>query len=333
MKYYIPPPDFDNVSFDLKNFTSTRSNLPSYIKLDDMLRWISENFNRLKKPLSAQGDQWLDIDFICRRGVLRTLLCTPYKKKDKWIICAAKYRGTIYLCEFYTNERERQHANKTAEEKFGSWGRKFEQYMVADQPSHKPDPSVPLNECAKFHCIFKANFGDHSLLYVAEIDGILSEQCITDTLIGKTFELIELKTMSMEQYNAIGTVGGKYDTIFVEKAISWWSQNYLAKVEKIICGLRKQWEVKAIKEYPTHNLLKLSKPCCNSDKCKMFCKMFLDNVKRIVIKDYSECMYKFYFDGSSDVINYSEIASNDETYHFFQSSFVHKAEYYNSTFQ
>ncbi|CAL1688528.1 unnamed protein product [Lasius platythorax] len=300
MKYYIPPPDFDNVSFDLnKNFTSTRYKPTSYNKLDDVLRWISENFNLLEKLLSAQGGQWLDIDFICRRGVLKTLLCTPYKKKDKWIICAGKYRGTIYLCEFYTSEREHKYVNATAEDKqFGSWGYKFEQYMVADQPSHKPDPSVPLNECEKFHCIFKANFGDHSLLYAAEID-----------------------------------VGGKYGTILVKKAITWWSQNYLAGVERLICGLRnEQGEVKVIKEYPTHYLSELSKPY-NLGKCKMFCKIFLDNVKKIVTKDYNECMYKFYFDGSSDVINYSEIASNDEMYFFLKPWFVDKAENYNSTFQ
>lgn len=65
--------------------------------------------------------------------------------------------------------------------------------------------------------------------------------------------------------------------------------------------------------------------------CKMFCKTFLDNVKKIVIKDHNECMYKFYFDGSSD-INYSEIAPNDEMYSFLKPWFVYKAENYN-TFQ
>lgn len=77
----------------------------------------------------------------------------------------------------------------------------------------------------------------------------------------------------------------------------------------------------------------LLQPCCNVDKCKMFCKIFLDNVKKIVTKDHNECMYKFYFDASNNVINYSEEAPNDEIYIFLKSWFVKKAEKYNDTFQ
>lgn len=74
----------------------------------------------------------MDADFICRRGALKTLLCTPYEKYENWIIFASKYRGTIYLCEFYTPEKEQRHVNaSTQERRFSSWGYKFEQYMVA----------------------------------------------------------------------------------------------------------------------------------------------------------------------------------------------------------
>ncbi|KAM0732694.1 Decapping and exoribonuclease protein [Formica fusca] len=206
--------------------------------------------------------------------------------------------------------------------------------MVADQPSHKPNTSVPVNECEKFHCVIKANFGDHSLLYEAKIDAISSPQPITDTLIGKTIELIELKRLPMKVYNEIGTVlYDKYGTIPLKTVIGWWSQNYLAGIERVIFGLKNRYgKVKMIKEHPTQNLPELSKPCCNVGKCKKFCKIFLDNVKKIVIKDYNECMYKFYYDASNDVINYSEEASNDEMY-FLKSWFVEKAENYNSTFQ
>lgn len=336
MKYYVPPSDPDNVSFDLNKIsTSTRYKPTSYIKLDNILRWISDNFNLLEKPLSREG-QWLDTDFICGRGALKTILCTPYERSKNWIICASKYRGTIYLCEFYTNEKEHRHVNVTTQEKqFISWGYKFKKYMVADQPSHKPNTSVPVNKCEKFHCVIKANFGDHSLLYEAKIDAISSPQPITDTLIGKTIELIELKTLPMKVYNEIGTVlYDKYGTIPLKTVIRWWSQNYLAGIERLICGLKNRyWEVKMIKEHPMQILPELSKPCCNVGKCKKFCKIFLDNVKKIVIKDYNECMYKFYYDASNDVINYSEEASNDEMYFFLKSWFVEKAENYNSTFQ
>ncbi|XP_050448580.1 decapping and exoribonuclease protein-like [Cataglyphis hispanica] len=336
LKYYVPPPDFDNVSFNLnKDSTATRYKPTSYIKLDDILTWISDNFNLLEKPLSQEG-QWLDTDFICRRGALKTILCTPYEKYENWIIYASKYRGTIYLCEFYTHEKEQRHVNaSTQERRLSSWGYKFEQYMVADQPTHKPDISVPLNECEKFHCVIKANFDHYSLLYEAEIDGISSEQPITDTLTDKTIELIELKTFPLKFYNEIGTEQNKkYGTIPIKKAITWWSQNYLAGIERLICGLKNRFgKVIKIKEHSTQNLPELSKPRCNINSCKLYLKLFLDNLKKIVIKDYNECMYKFYYDAPNNVVKYSEEASNDEMYLFLKPEFIKKAENYNNTFQ
>lgn len=59
LKYYIPPPDFNNVNYDLnENIASTRCKPRSYVKLDDILKWILDNFNkRLEKPLSTQ-ERW-----------------------------------------------------------------------------------------------------------------------------------------------------------------------------------------------------------------------------------------------------------------------------------
>jgi len=74
----------------------------------------------------------LDIDFISSRGVIKTILSSPYTEHKEFIICATKYRGTIYLCNFYTDEKEYYHVTATMLEKqITSWGFKFEQYMVA----------------------------------------------------------------------------------------------------------------------------------------------------------------------------------------------------------
>jgi len=74
----------------------------------------------------------LDIDFISSRGVIKSILSSPYIEHEELIICATKYRGTIYLCKFYTDEKEHYHVTATTLEKqITSWGFKFEQYMVA----------------------------------------------------------------------------------------------------------------------------------------------------------------------------------------------------------
>ncbi|KYM88373.1 60S ribosomal protein L13a [Atta colombica] len=140
LKYYIPPSDPNNVNFDLnKNFMSTRHRPTSYLKLDNLLRWLSNNFHRFEKPLSVlQKEHWLDIEFIASRGTIKTILYSLYKMRDEWIICASKYRGTIYLCEFYSNEREHQYINASMSEKqLQSWGYKFDQYMIAGMIPHK----------------------------------------------------------------------------------------------------------------------------------------------------------------------------------------------------
>ncbi|XP_032682566.1 decapping and exoribonuclease protein-like [Odontomachus brunneus] len=319
LKYYIPPSD-PNVYYDLDyNAASTCHKPNSYIKLDDILRWISDNFNQLEKPLSPNERHWLSVDFVCRRGALKTIFSSPYKKYKGWIICASKYRGTIYLCEYYTDEG--QHVNDS-KDKLYSRGFKFEQYMVADHPAHKPDLSVPLNECEEFRCVFKTKFGDHSLLYAAEIDGISSEQPIEDTLIGKKFTIIEMKTLPLYDKN-----GSLYGKLTPDRVAGWWSQNYLAGIDTTVCGLKVGNAVRMIKEYPTHILPQFSKVDCNMDKCKMFCKIFLDYVKRTVIKDHDECMYKFQWNPSTrDIVHYSEECPNNEMYTFLKPWFTSRAE-------
>lgn len=129
-------------------------------------------------------------------------------------------------------------------------------YFLLDHPSHKPNPSVPLNESEQFHCMFKANFDNHSLLYGAELDGISSQQPITDTFIGKTFELIELKTFPL--HNTIN--GNIYGRISPNRLSEWWSQSYLGEINRIICGLKDGTStVRMIKEYSMHDLPNLSK--------------------------------------------------------------------------
>ena len=42
-------------------------------------------------------DQTLHLLKVCHRGLLTTLLCTPYEGKEGWEVTAARWRGTIYL--------------------------------------------------------------------------------------------------------------------------------------------------------------------------------------------------------------------------------------------
>lgn len=103
--------------------------------------------------------------------------------------------------------------------------------------------------------MFKARFDGHSLLFKAEIDCITSQQSVEDTLVGKTFELIELKTVSMHD-------GNVYGTIFHSRIVDWWSQSYLVEANRIVCGLKdreKPSVVRKIEECSMDDLPKLSR--------------------------------------------------------------------------
>lgn len=59
LKYYIPPKNPNSVWYDLdKNYISTRHKPTSHNKLDNILTWIENNFNRLERPLSIQQESW-----------------------------------------------------------------------------------------------------------------------------------------------------------------------------------------------------------------------------------------------------------------------------------
>lgn len=62
------------------------------------------------------------------------------------------------------------------------------------------------------------------------------------------------------------------------------------------------------------------------DRCKRFCKIFLDNVKRIVTKDHNECIYKFHWKPiTNNTVSYDEEAP-DKKYRFLEPWFIDKIE-------
>lgn len=101
--------------------------------LDHLLRFIIENMPKLvhSKDSTASQRKSLNVDFVCFRGLLRLVMCTPYENRDSWIILATKFNGTIYLCALETDEKKHERLNMTeSTKKILSYGFKFEQYML-----------------------------------------------------------------------------------------------------------------------------------------------------------------------------------------------------------
>lgn len=76
-----------------------------------MLKWILSNRAAFQivdpnNPTNDPGPlRSLSTDFVAFRGLLTTIMCTPYEKREGWQIFAVKYKGTIYLRQMDTEAK------------------------------------------------------------------------------------------------------------------------------------------------------------------------------------------------------------------------------------
>ena len=79
----------------------------------------------------------LNTDFICFRGLLTKMLCTPYERNAGWKIAITLHNGTYYLCEFDTEQQKIFKQRVTESEmEVCCWGWKFEQYLTSGRTIH-----------------------------------------------------------------------------------------------------------------------------------------------------------------------------------------------------
>lgn len=134
-----------------------------------------------------------------------------------------------------------------------SWGFKFEQYMLSDEPGQSPDTTQPVDEGEEFACVFSTKLGDHNLLYVAEMDGVLAKEELQEPIDWAKQEFVELKTsLRPENHNQRRN--------FQQKILKWWCQSFLVGIDKIYCGFRDNHGiVSEVKSYKLKELVDMSK--------------------------------------------------------------------------
>lgn len=107
--------------------------------------------------------------------------------------------------------------------------------FLLDDPSVIPNTEVPVIESEEFCCVFKANLNGTKLLYGAEMDGI--ESNIKYDLNYK--DLNELNFIELK-VNLRAINERQKTNFFRYKLRNWWSQCFLANVEKILIGTRSE---------------------------------------------------------------------------------------------
>lgn len=281
--------------------------------LSFMLKWICHN-----KPAFQIIDQTtneaaplttLSTDFVAFRGLLTTLMCTPYEKREGWQIFAVKHRGTIYLRQMDTDAKLKAEANKSeSQQRMCSWGYKFEQYTLDDLRKecaesfneHRKLP--PVNENEEFCCLFRTRLGTHSVVYGAEMDGYRLRTPSEGPLNLDDFDLnqdghfIELKTSRVIDSPRLEASFARH------KIIKWWCQSFLVCIPVVTCGFRNDHGiVNRLTDYPTAKLPSIGANFWLPNVCMNFLDSFLTFSKATILDE--DVLYRFWWDPSASEVH------------------------------
>lgn len=256
---------------------------------NNLLTWVLEN-NKGKKSVAA--------DVVCFRGVLSMLMLTPYEKQEGWMLCATKFRGTLYLCQFDTDEKREKTNNLTEKDKkFLFWGRKFEKYMCSDHPRSRPDPSAPVNENEELCVIFTSKLNERRLLFGAEIDGVLN----CDHEIRGCEDLAQSRLVELKTNRQIDNPS-QYNSFQRYKLLKWWVQSHLVGIKYILCGFRNdKGVVQKLRQFNVSKIPDKAKKVWDPDVCMTFCDTFLEFANNVVQEELPHTVWKFEWKPDKDV--------------------------------
>uniref|UniRef100_A0A131Y6I6 Decapping nuclease n=1 Tax=Ixodes ricinus TaxID=34613 RepID=A0A131Y6I6_IXORI len=273
-------------------------------KLDNLLRWIMANkakfaVNSAAQPAQPHDSASLHTDFVCYRGLLTKLACTPYEAKEDWLVAATLFRGTTYLYAFPTEaEKARNAAQTPRQDRMTFWGRKFEQYMVTGQPGVPPDTNAQVNEREEFCVVARCRLEAHSLVLGAEVDCRDPRATPSAHRPGSTSAYVELKTsrdcLSERQYQSFCRF----------KLLKWWAQSFLVGIPRVLCGFRDDdGKVGTIEELSVREMPHRAKGLWSGAVCMNFCNRMLSFIKKCVTEDDPKVVHLFRFLPSSrDVV-------------------------------
>ncbi|CAK1548516.1 unnamed protein product [Leptosia nina] len=276
------------VNFDLNLRVREAKRKPSDldVKLDDLIHFLLNNEKRLKLVVPNKLDS---AKIFCYRGLMTCIACTPYENQEPWKIVAILFRGDIYLCARYTEQKIAQKKCMTEKDKlFTSWGYKFEQYMLSVKPHLDPNPEVPVDETEEFSLVLTTNLNKHNIIYGAEMDGIRCDKKKVDEAPDSFDDII--KYLSDKEFVELKTnrhiERANQDRNFRRfKAKKWWCQSFLVGIETIVCGFRNDdGIVEELKVFNVSDLPKMSRNFWDPKVCFNFLDTFFTFVKRCLVR-------------------------------------------------
>lgn len=163
------------------------------------------------------------------------IMGTPYEHRECWSVLATRYKNTIFLCNLETPEKRSERMNQTETDlRFTRYGFKFEKYVYADHPSKDPPrSSEPVIEPEEFCVMFKTAIDGKTILYGAEVDGVMNTGREVTTL-----EQLRQSTLTEVKVKRRESNQRQLQNFHRFKTRKWWQQSFLVGIDNIHYGVR-----------------------------------------------------------------------------------------------
>ncbi|XP_065199568.1 decapping and exoribonuclease protein-like isoform X2 [Planococcus citri] len=294
---YLFKDGYSALPFDLNHgfetFTEKNRSLDNEEKLNILLQWLNKESDLKQKILSEYTEKNPSFTFVSYRGLLTTVMKTPFEYKDGWRICASKFRNFIFLCAFYTDEKKDLLAKPPTprQQRFEYWGYKFEQYLLTESPEKYPNTSKPINSNEEFCVVFHSRLNGNGLLYGAEVDGVDHNDSIHESLncnVLNKVKMVELKTSRHIEFEKQKLHHKRY------KLLSWWCQTFLVGIENVTVGFRNDnGFVEELNSFRVKDLPKMSDNLWSAAGCMRFLDDFLNFVKATLMNEPDTTLWCF----------------------------------------
>ncbi|CAG5018083.1 unnamed protein product [Parnassius apollo] len=227
-----------------------------------------------------------NIDFICYRRTLISIMCNAFDEVKPLLISACLYNGSIYLCTLDTPQDIMKRKSRTKEEEtFCAWGYKFEQYLLSDLPNTCPNIERPVIENEEFSLFYYASLGTYNLIYCAQIDGMLATNGAVPNPPANTDTECNLHYLRNNEYLELKThrhiLNQRQERNFRRyKMLLCWCQCYLANLKGLLVGFRTQEGiVERLQWYEQQEIVQYCKNEWNPEAALNYLNYFLSYIK------------------------------------------------------
>ncbi|KAL1430199.1 hypothetical protein MTO96_015266 [Rhipicephalus appendiculatus] len=301
-KYLCMPTRRHNLNWNLDDGFAqverfVRDEVPT---METLYRWILDNKREFSSAVeAARQDNRSSVSreecapFVCRRGSLHSVLCTPYNRPNDWLIGATRHGGVVYLRAFDTEAWKKQleeRERNSDTDHFTYWGHKFEQYMTCDRPGMAPDTHAPVVEHASVQVVARSRLGDHGIIICGEVDAIDTAAVSQRRPMAK---YVELKT------TAVAWNERQLFNMRRHKLWKWWSQSYIMGMKRVICGCRdREGFVRSLMEFDVDTMHEQCEQECLWFRAQglNFLDKFLSFVRSNMRRDEPRVVYLFTYE-------------------------------------